>query len=95
MGCSIDSKYAHMEYSNKPRKEGGLGGIQIPLISDIDLTISKSYGVYIDHPDDPERGVDLRATFIIDSKGLVRHITLNDLPVGRDIDSIIKIVEEL
>lgn len=73
-----------MEYCMKPRKEGGLGEMGIPMISDITKKISKDYGCLCE--DGQENGVAFRATYIIDRKGIVRHVSINDLPVGRNPD---------
>lgn len=73
-----------MEYSLKSRKEGGLGEMEIPLISDINKTIASDYGCLCTEGDDS--GVAFRATYIIDKKGIVRHSSINDLPVGRNPD---------
>jgi len=64
--------------TNVPRKEGGLGDLDIPILSDLTHTISKDYGVYLE-----DNGHSLRGLFIIDDKGVLRQITMNDLPVGR------------
>ncbi len=73
-----------MEYSLKPRKEGGLGEMEIPLISDITKKISRDFGCLCEEGE--ESGVAFRATYIIDRKGIVRHSSINDLPVGRTPD---------
>ena len=91
LGCSIDSQFSHMEYCMKTRKQGGLGDMKIPLISDLSKQISKDYGTYIDHGED--NGVSFRSTFIIDKEGIVRHISMNDLPVGRSIEEIARLVQ--
>jgi len=88
LGASVDSKYSHLAWINTPRKTGGLGGINFPLISDLDHEISKKYGVYIE-----EDGHTIRGLFLIDKEGLVRQITLNDNPVGRNVDEIIRLVQ--
>ena len=87
LGCSVDSVYSHMEYVNKPRKDGGLGELDLPLLSDLDKKISSDYGVLLDN------GVSLRGTFIIDGKSIIRHIGMNDLPVGRNVDEIFRLVQ--
>jgi len=72
-----------------PRKSGGLGEqTKIPIISDKTKAIAKSYGVYLS-----EEGISLRGLFIIDPKGIVRQITMNDLQVGRSVTEIIRLVE--
>lgn len=91
IGVSVDSKFSHMEYTLKSRKEGGLGPMDIPLVSDINKEISKAYGCLCDVGDDT--GVSYRATYIIDTKGNVRHVGINDLPVGRNPDEYLRLVK--
>ncbi|KAG8510087.1 Peroxiredoxin-4, partial [Galemys pyrenaicus] len=73
---------------NTPRKQGGLGSLKIPLLSDLTHQISKDYGVYLE-----DSGHTLRGLFIIDDKGVLRQITLNDLPVGRSVDETLRLVQ--
>lgn len=80
VGCSVDSPFSHMEYTKKPRSEGGLGKINIPLLSDINKEVSDKYGVLNDG------GVALRGTFLIDNTQILRHASINDLSVGRNVD---------
>ncbi len=91
MGCSTDSIFAHREWSLKPRKEGGLAPCNLPLLSDVSHDISKDYGVFIDRGAD--KGAAFRGTFIIDDKGILRHSQINDLPVGRNVDEVIRLVQ--
>lgn len=84
----MDSHFTHLAWINTPRKEGGLGNIQIPLLSDLTHTISKNYGVYLEN-----LGHSLRGLFIIDTKGILRQITMNDLPVGRSVDETLRLVQ--
>ena len=91
VGCSVDSHFTHMEYCSKPRKKGGLGDMEIPLIADLSKQVAKDYGCLIDHGDD--NGVAFRATYIIDKNGVIRHISINDLPVGRNVDEILRLVQ--
>ncbi|KAJ3292140.1 peroxiredoxin 3-like protein [Rhizoclosmatium globosum] len=91
VGFSVDSKHSHLAWVNQPRKEGGLGGMNIPLVSDITKQISADYGVLIEQGGDI--GLSLRGTFIIDPKQVVRHISMNDLGVGRSIDETLRLVE--
>ncbi len=88
LGISVDSKYSHLAWSKSPRKAGGLGGLSFPLISDLTKELSCTYGVLI-----PEEGVALRGLFIIDPKGVLRQITINDLPIGRDVDETLRLVQ--
>ena len=77
VACSVDSKYTHFAWINMPREEGGLKGLQIPLLSDLTKQIAKDYGVLLE-----DEGFTLRGLFIIDDKGILRQITMNDLPVS-------------
>ena len=72
---------------NTPRKEGGIADVTIPLLADIKKEIARDYGVLL--PD----GVALRGLFVIDPKGAVRHITINDLPIGRSVDEALRVVQ--
>ncbi|CAI2379960.1 unnamed protein product [Moneuplotes crassus] len=88
VGCSVDSHFTHRQWDITPREEGGLGGLDIPLLSDQSHKISKDYGVLL------PGGMALRGTFIIDDKGILRHSTINDLAVGRNIAETKRLVEE-
>jgi len=77
----------------KPRKQGGLAPCKLPLLSDLTKQISKDYGVLIDHGDD--NGIAFRGTFIIDPNGILRQYSVNDLPIGRSIDEVIRLVQAL
>ena len=88
LGCSIDSKFVHQRWVETPRKEGGLGGVNFPLIADINKNIARAYDVLLE-----EKGVALRGSFIIDPKQNIRHATINDLPVGRSVDEALRLIE--
>ncbi|KAF9417776.1 hypothetical protein HW555_005190 [Spodoptera exigua] len=88
VACSVDSHFTHLAWINTPRKEGGLGKINIPLLSDLTHSIAKDYGVYLE-----DVGHTLRGLFIIDDKGILRQITMNDLPVGRSVDETLRLVQ--
>ncbi len=87
LGCSIDSKFVHLQWVKTPRAEGGLGGINFPLISDINKDIARAYDVLVD------AGVALRGSFIIDPNGIVRHAGVNDLPVGRSVKEALRLIK--
>lgn len=93
ISCSIDSHFSHKEWANKPRSEGGLAPMSIPMLADIGQSISQRYGVRINDESDPNFGVSLRGTFIIDNTGILRHVSINDLPVGRNVDEILRTVK--
>jgi peroxiredoxin (alkyl hydroperoxide reductase subunit C) len=76
-----------MQYCKIDRKQGGLGPVEFPLLSDPTHSISKAFGCYV-----PSQGIALRATYIIDLQGIVRHISVNDLPVGRCPAEILRLV---
>ncbi|XP_014277748.1 peroxiredoxin-2 [Halyomorpha halys] len=88
VGCSVDSHFTHLAWMNTPRKDGGLGPLKIPLLSDLTHKISKDYGVYLE-----DAGHTLRGLFIIDHRGILRQITMNDLPVGRSVDETLRLVQ--
>uniref|UniRef100_A0A668TRZ3 thioredoxin-dependent peroxiredoxin n=1 Tax=Oreochromis aureus TaxID=47969 RepID=A0A668TRZ3_OREAU len=88
VACSVDSQFTHLAWINTPRKQGGLGKMKIPLLSDLTHQISKDYGVYLE-----DQGHTLRGLFIIDGKGILRQITMNDLPVGRSVDETLRLVQ--
>jgi len=87
VACSTDSHFSHLAWTNMPRKEGGLGEMKIPLLADKNMDISRSYGVLRDD------GIAFRGLFIIDDKQVLRQITMNDLPVGRDVDETLRLVQ--
>ncbi len=90
LGVSIDSKFSHLAWLNTKRDDGGIEGVKYPLISDINKTIARDYDVLI-----PNDGVALRGAFLIDKTGKVRHQTVNALPLGRNIDEFLRLVEAL
>ena len=90
MAVSIDSHFTHNAWRNTPINQGGIGALQYTLVADMNHQIVQSYGV--EHPED---GVALRGTFLLDKNGVVRHQVVNDLPLGRNMDEIIRMVEAL
>lgn len=86
--ASTDSEYSLLAWTNIARKDGGLGPVDIPLVADTNHTLSRDYGVLIE-----EEGVALRGIFIIDPKGVVRQSTINDLPVGRNVEETYRLLE--
>lgn len=87
---SIDSHYTHNAWRNTPIEHGGIEKVNFTLIADLNHKICQSYG--IEHP---EAGIALRGAFIIDKNKIVRHQTVNDLPLGRNIDELIRLVDAL
>ncbi|XP_071982824.1 peroxiredoxin-1 [Engystomops pustulosus] len=88
IGASVDSHFSHLAWTNTARTDGGLGNMKIPLVSDLQHKIAKEYGVLKE-----DEGIAYRGLFIVDDKGILRQITINDLPVGRSVDETIRLVQ--
>ncbi|XP_017107712.1 peroxiredoxin 2 [Drosophila bipectinata] len=88
LACSTDSHFVHCAWMNTPRKVGGLGEMDIPLLADKSMKIARDYGVL-----DESTGLAMRALFIIDREGRVRQITVNDMGVGRSVDEALRLVQ--
>lgn len=89
IGVSIDSKFSHFAWLNTPKNQGGIQGVQYPLVADLKRTIAQDYDVLADE------GVAYRGLFLIDKEGLVRHQVVNDLPLGRSVDEALRMVDSL
>ena len=89
IGVSIDSHFSHLAWKNTAVNNGGIGQVQYPLVADIKHEICKAYDVEAD------AGVAYRGSFLIDKSGVVRHQVVNDLPLGRNIDEMIRMVDAL
>jgi alkyl hydroperoxide reductase subunit AhpC len=88
VACSCDSQFSHLAWINTPRKQGGLGNMNIPLLADKTCDIARRYGVLKE-----DAGIPFRGLFIIDDKGTLRQVTVNDLPVGRSVDETLRLVQ--
>ncbi|XP_032889732.1 thioredoxin-dependent peroxide reductase, mitochondrial [Amblyraja radiata] len=88
IGISVDSQFSHLAWMNIPRKSGGLGAMNIPLLSDLTKQISQDYGVLLE-----KAGIALRGLFIIDTNGIIKHMAISDLPVGRSVDETLRLVK--
>lgn len=89
IGVSVDSQFSHFAWRETPVNEGGIGRVNMPLVADLTKEISKAYDVLLDG------GVALRGSFLIDADGTVRHAVINDLPLGRNIDEMIRMVDTM
>lgn len=89
LGVSIDSHFSHLAWRNTPRSSGGIGEIQYPLVADLNKSISQSYDVLL------PGGIALRGLFLIDKEGVVRHQVVNDLPLGRSVGEVLRMVDAL
>lgn len=90
VGVSIDSQFTHAAWRNTDVNNGGIGPVQFPIVADVKHEIAQAYG--IEHP---VAGVALRASFLIDKEGVVRHQVVNDLPLGRNVDEMLRMVDAL
>jgi peroxiredoxin 2/4 len=90
LGVSVDSEFAHLAWIQTDRKDGGVGELAFPLISDLNKTISQNYGVL-----EAEAGIALRGLFIIDTNGIVQHITVNNFSFGRSLDEALRILNAI
>jgi peroxiredoxin (alkyl hydroperoxide reductase subunit C) len=89
VGISIDSQFTHFAWRNTGVNDGGIGPVQFPMVADITHDITRAYG--IEHPD----GVAMRASFLIDREGIVQHQVVNNLPLGRNVDEMLRMVDAL
>ena len=89
VGVSVDSHFSHFSWKQTPPGKGGIGNIQFPLVADLSKNIARSYGVLFNEE------VALRGLFLIDQLGIVRHSTINDLPLGRNVDEAIRMIDAL
>jgi len=89
IGVSVDSHFTHLAWKETETRKGGIGNIQYPLVSDIKKEIARAYGVL--HDD----SVALRGLFLIDPNGVVRHAVVNDLPLGRNVDEALRMLDAL
>ena len=89
VGCSVDSHFSHYAWKQTDVNKGGIGDIQFPLVADITKQIARDYDVLLGE------SVSFRGTFLIDKEGIVRHQVVNDLPLGRNVDEALRMVDAL
>ena len=89
IGCSIDSQFSHFAWRETPVENGGIGRVKFPMVADLSKQIARDYDVLFGD------SVALRGSFLIDSDGTVRHAVVNDLPLGRNIDEMIRMVDTM
>lgn len=89
VGVSIDSQYSHYAWRETPVNKGGIGPVKFPMVADVKHEITQAYDV--EHPG----GIALRASFLIDKDGIVQHQTVNNLPLGRNVDEMLRLVDAL
>ncbi len=103
IACSVDSHFSHWAWLNTPKDKGGIEGVTYPIVADFSKTIAMNYGVLAGEYDYNDNGqsvftgepVAYRGLFLIDKKGVVRHETINDLPLGRNVDEAIRTLKAL
>lgn len=107
VGCSIDSKFTHWAWLNTPQNDGGIQGVKYPLVADVNKTIATNFGVLAgtfayNEADElvwvgnlGEDAVAYRGLFLIDKEGIVRHQVVNDMPLGRNIDEALRMIDAL
>ncbi len=89
IGCSIDSQFSHFAWKETPINKGGIGQVQYPLVADLTKQIARDYDVLLGD------SVALRGSFLIDADGTVRHAVVNDLPLGRNIDEMLRMIDAM
>jgi peroxiredoxin 2/4 len=89
IGVSIDSQFTHHAWREMPVEKGGIGRVGFPIVADVSHEIVRAYGV--EHAD----GVAFRASFLIDKEGVVQHQVVNNLPLGRNVDEMLRMVDAL
>ena len=90
VGCSVDSCYSHLAWLNTPKQKGGVQGVTFPLVSDINKSIAREFGVLAE-----KEGIAYRGLFLIDKKNIVRHAVVNDFPLGRSVEETLRMVHAL
>jgi peroxiredoxin (alkyl hydroperoxide reductase subunit C) len=89
IGVSVDSQFSHFAWKNTPVNQGGIGQVRYPLVADLNKQISRDYDVLFGE------SVALRGSFLIDKDGTVRHAVINDLPLGRNIDEMLRMIDAM
>jgi len=90
IGVSIDSHFSHLAWLNTPRSKGGIQGVEYPIVSDLNKTVSKDYDVLVEGA-----GIAYRGLFLMDKDHVVRHQVVNDLPLGRNVSEALRMVDAL
>jgi peroxiredoxin (alkyl hydroperoxide reductase subunit C) len=87
VGVSVDSQFSHFAWRETPVEKGGIGRINFPLVADLTKNIARDYDVLLND------AVALRGSFLIDDKGIIRHAVVNDLPLGRNVDEMLRMID--
>lgn len=89
VGCSVDSQFTHLAWAKTPRKEGGIGKLQFPLLADLTKEIGRKYGVLLDD------GITLRGLFLINPQGTIQYQLVHDLGIGRNVEEVLRVLKAL
>jgi len=105
IGCSIDSQFSHVAWRNTAVNDGGIGSVAYPLVADVSKSIAADYDVLIENESLQDEDGDMihllggtvayRGSFLIDKEGNVRHQVVNDLPLGRNVDEMLRMIDAL
>ena len=103
VGCSTDTEESHLAWLGTPKDKGGIQGVMFPIVADTSKTIAKNYGILAGYDDYDEDGnhtfvgapIALRATFLIDKNGMINQETVNNFPLGRNIDETLRLLDAL
>lgn len=90
VACSVDSCHTHLAWLHTPKSKGGIEGVSYPLVSDMTRSIAEDYGVLI-----PHEGIAMRGLYILDKENIIRHQVVNDLPLGRSVDEVLRTLDAL
>ena len=90
IACSVDSKFSHLAWLKTPRNKGGIEGVKYPIIADMHKTIARSYGTLFE-----DEGIAFRGLFLINAEGVVEHVTINNLPLGRNVDEYLRLLDAM
>jgi peroxiredoxin 2/4 len=90
VACSVDSCYSHLAWVNTPKSKGGIEGVSYPLVADLSKSIARDYHVL-----EEKEGIAYRGLFVIDPEGVIRHQVVNDLPIGRSIIEVLRVLDAL
>ena len=87
ISVSVDSHFTHLAWKNTPVEKGGIGQVRFPMVADLTKQIARDYHALVND------AVSLRATYLIDADGIVRHQLVNDLPLGRNVDEALRMID--
>lgn len=90
VGCSVDSWYTHAAWMNQPKSQGGIAGVEYPIVSDLNKEIARKFYVLKE-----DEGLAYRGQFILDKQGIIRHQLVNDLPIGRSVEEALRLLDAL